>query len=493
MAVTAIRALLFLAGGTAAAVGTAYVSGALDPYLGKTPPMAASLSDTKAPEADTKAARLPSQPAAPETQTPKAEQPAAEAPSAGAGAVVAPGVSVPSFDVVRAEPDGSVVIAGKAAPNSKVEIVIGSKIIGNGIAGPEGDFAVVVEEPLKPGDHQIVLRSTTPDNVVATSPETAVVSIPENKSGQVLALVEQPGAASKLISIPEPEPAAKPTESASTSTENAPTPPATAPAGQTAAAPTTEQPASQQAAAAPQPEKPAAAPAPASGPTVKVEAVEIEGRKVFIAGAADPGRKVRAYANDILLGEVITSPGGRFLIETERDLPVGDYIVRVDGLEPDGVKVAARAAVPFTREPGEAVAAVAPADSAEQPKPAQSETAAAPAQPGAPAATAEASPTTPPPAGSGEIAAVAPEALSPKLQSVDSAVIIRRGDSLWRISRRVYGLGVRYSTIYLANQEQIRDPNRIWPGQVFKVPEKTDKGEAADMKTIGDQATTTTQ
>jgi nucleoid-associated protein YgaU len=489
MAVTAIRALLFLAGGTAAAVGTAYVSGALDPYLGKTPPMAASLADTKAPEADTKAARLPSQPAAPETPAPKAEQPAAEAPAAGAGAVVAPGISVPSFDVVRAEPDGSVVIAGKAAPNSKVEIVIGSKIIGNGIAGPEGDFAVVVEEPLKPGDHQIVLRSTTPDNVVATSPETAVVSIPENKSGQVLALVEQPGAASKLISIPEPEPAAKPAEAGAT--ETTPAPPAT-PAGETAAAPAAEQPAGQQAAATPQPEKPAATAAPASGPTVKVEAVEIEGRKVFIAGAADPGRKVRAYANDILLGEVITSPGGRFLIETERDLPVGDYIVRVDGLEPDGVKVAARAAVPFTREPGEAVAAVAPADSAEQPKPAQPETgAAAPAQGTAPVATAETQVT--PPAGSGEIAAAAPEALSPKLQSVDSAVIIRRGDSLWRISRRVYGLGVRYSTIYLANQEQIRDPNRIWPGQVFKVPEKTDKGEAADMKTIGDQATTTTQ
>jgi len=490
MAVTAIRALLFLAGGSAAAVGTAYVSGALDPYLGKTPAAIASLSEQK-PAAEPKPAVSPAQQAAPETVAPKPEQPAAaEAPAAGEGAVVAPGVSVPSFDVVRAEPDGSVVIAGKAAPNSKVEVVIGSKIIGNGLAGPEGDFAVVVEEPLKPGDHQIVLRSTTPDNVVATSPETAVVSIPETKSGQVLALVEQPGAPSKLISIPEPEPAAKPADETDTPTVAQPVP--EKPAGETAAAPKTEQPASQQAAAAPQEQKPAATAAPASGPTVKVDAVEIEGRKVFIAGAADPGRKVRAYANDILLGEVITSPGGRFLIETERDLPVGDYIVRVDGLEPDGVKVVARAAVPFTREPGEAIAAVAPADSAEQPKAAEPEAgASAPAQGGTPSATAEASPGTPPPAGSGEIAAAAPEALSPKLQNVDGAVIIRRGDSLWRISRRVYGLGVRYSTIYLANQDQIRDPDRIWPGQVFKVPEKTEKGEAADMKAVGNQATTT--
>jgi nucleoid-associated protein YgaU len=75
---------------------------------------------------------------------------------------------------------------------------------------------------------------------------------------------------------------------------------------------------------------------------------------------------------------------------------------------------------------------------------------------------------------------------------VQGAVIIRRGDSLWRISRRVYGHGVRYSTIYLANQEQIRNPDRIWPGQVFRMPEKTSEGEPADMTAIRDQATTTT-
>ncbi|HHZ07750.1 MAG TPA: peptigoglycan-binding protein LysM, partial [Rhizobiales bacterium] len=56
--------------------------------------------------------------------------------------------------------------------------------------------------------------------------------------------------------------------------------------------------------------------------------------------------------------------------------------------------------------------------------------------------------------------------------------------------RRVYGRGVRYTTIYLANRDQISDPNRIWPGQIFSVPEKTAEGEAADLKAVGDQATT---
>jgi len=75
----------------------------------------------------------------------------------------------------------------------------------------------------------------------------------------------------------------------------------------------------------------------------------------------------------------------------------------------------------------------------------------------------------------------------PKLQPVDGSVIIRRGDTLWRISRRVYGRGVRFSTIYLANQDQIADPDRIWPGQVFSVPVKTKEGEAADMTAVKGQ------
>ncbi|WDR06337.1 LysM peptidoglycan-binding domain-containing protein [Devosia rhodophyticola] len=50
-------------------------------------------------------------------------------------------------------------------------------------------------------------------------------------------------------------------------------------------------------------------------------------------------------------------------------------------------------------------------------------------------------------------------------------VIIRRGDNLWTIARRVYGAGIKYTTIYDANTDQIRDPDRIYPGQVFALPE----------------------
>jgi nucleoid-associated protein YgaU len=82
-----------------------------------------------------------------------------------------------------------------------------------------------------------------------------------------------------------------------------------------------------------------------------------------------------------------------------------------------------------------------------------------------------------------------PTVVSPKLRETTGAVIIRRGDTLWQISRRLYGHGVRYSTIYLANQDQIEDPDLIWPGQVFAVPNETKEGETANMKAIAGQAT----
>ncbi|MEO9340546.1 Ig-like domain-containing protein [Mesorhizobium sp. SB112] len=475
MAVAPVKVALFCVGALAAATGVAYFAGMFD--RGSTPQTAPMAAAPEAPAATPQPA--PETPAAAASAENTESQPSqGEQPAAG----TAPRLVVPSFDVVRVEPNGSMVVAGKAAPDAKVEIVNGATVIGTATAGQDGDFAIVLEDPLKPGDYQLVLRSSGSGST-ATSSETAVVSVPDSADGQVLALVEQPGQPSRLITLPE----AKDNAAGQPSAGDAQTPPA---AGQTPAtgdeqqattepsAPAAGQTGQQQAAT----EAPATAPAASqSAPAavkLAVEAVEIEGKSVFVAGTAEPGRRVRAYANEILLGEAIASQAGRFLIEAERDLPVGDYIVRVDALAPDGVKVIARAAVPFEREAGEAVSAVAPPASA-----AGASTQDATANPAiAPETSGQQAPAT---------ASANPEELAPKLQNVDGSVIIRRGDTLWRISRRVYGLGVRYSTIYLANQEQIRNPDRIWPGQVFKLPGETDKGEKADLKVLGEQTGST--
>lgn len=53
----------------------------------------------------------------------------------------------------------------------------------------------------------------------------------------------------------------------------------------------------------------------------------------------------------------------------------------------------------------------------------------------------------------------------------DGKVIVQPGNSLWRIARRAYGRGAQYTVIYEANADQIRDPDLIYPGQIFEVPE----------------------
>ncbi|TPJ45420.1 LysM peptidoglycan-binding domain-containing protein [Mesorhizobium sp. B2-7-1] len=502
MAVNPLKAFLFAAGGSVAVAGTAYVSGALDPYLNQKPAQIAALPQTGTKPAESSStsteARVPQAPA--NTMAPankmapannamapanamasanNATAPAAQSPAAAAGP------TLPTFDVVRVEGNGSIVVAGSAAPNAKVEILNGGTVLGSTDSGPDGAFAIVLDDPLKPGDYTITLRQTVGGTAVASA-QTAVVSVPQSPTGQVLAMVEEPGKASQLITVPEAE--TKPAAPAATD--------------QATAAPATTPTATDQA--------PATAPAAAAAvePKIAVEAVEIDGSKVFVAGTADPGRKVRAYADAILLGDAKTSPAGHFLIEATRDIPVGNYTIHVDGLDDDGVKVVARAAVPFEREPGESIAAVAPNETKTgEAKPADTKTADA-TQPAEAPATAEANPAetttetatadaAKPAAAAEAPAKVAeatpstdvPETVAPKLEHADGAVIIRRNDTLWRISRRVYGHGVRYSTIYLANKDQIRDPDRIWPGQVFKVPSTSKEGEAADMKAMGEQMT----
>ncbi|MGR6431410.1 LysM peptidoglycan-binding domain-containing protein [Rhizobium sp. PAMB 3174] len=575
--------------------------------------------------------------------------------------------NTPSFDVLRVEPDGSTVIAGNGQPGAKLEIMDGDKVLTTSKIESSGDFAAVLDNPLSPGDHQLTLKTTTDDGKTTSSEEVATISVPADDKGQLLAMVTKPGEASRIITAPTEEP--KAAEAPAATEANAP---ATETASAEPAAPKPEAPAAAEA-PAPAAEKPTTETAAAAGePDVRISAVELEGDKVFVAGSAAPGARVRAYADGKLIGEFPADDKGRFVIDGAMKLSVGDHEIRADVVDADG-KVVVRATVPFNRPEGEAVAAVAgkpaaptevaqaapaktdaagsdvtsmanfdkmqfeklsteamkalnllkglyadgktptaeelaaarsaleialksvadykfaeetdaetkaslqkvaahaakalaalkalPADAkalgpklaaiegtltgtiematetaAQTPalpaastelatkapeitvpgassKPATAEPAPAPATaepqiPALPSASSDlatkapdvggtAAPATadnaapagtaadktietpPMPAGSADLASKAPEAVTePKtivqepLEKSDTSVIIRRGDTLWQIARRVYGKGVRYTTIYLANEDKIRDPDMIEPGQVFGLPDK---------------------
>ena len=457
-------------------------------------------------------------PAAPDETKPAAPE-AAVAVKTDAPASIA--ALAPEFGLLRAEPDGSLLVAGKGAPNADIELVTGDTVLGKTKAEANGDFALVLNNPLKAGDYSMVLRTTNPDGKVATSVQTAIVAIPQDLKGEVLAMVEEPGKASRIINVPE---AAKPADVAAAepvkpAAETAQAEPA-APAAETktAEAAKTDAPAAdaakQETVASAEPEAPAASagtPAKVVIPlaSVAVEAVEIEGNKIFVAGSAPAGSTIRIYATEMLLGETKATENDRFLLEASRDLAVGDYFIHADTIGPDG-KLISRVTVPFTREPGEAVVAVAPPkaekkpaapaaveEAAKEPAPAETakaveaasaetkaaETAAKAAEPEIQTAAKATEPEIQIAAKEAD-PAVPAETVAPALTKADASMIIRRGDSLWRISRRVYGRGIRYSTIYLANKEKVRNPNRIWPGQVMMIPEKTSEGEAANMAEI---------
>jgi hypothetical protein len=197
-----------------------------------------------------------------------------------------------------------------------------------------------------------------------------------------------------------------------------------------------------------------AAPKPVAG-TVVAEAVEIEpGGKFHVSGRSRPGAAVRVYLNDSFVASVTADADGRFAVTINEGVKPGNYRVRLDEVESNSSAVRARAEVPFNVPETVITGSVsAPAAASKRP-----DDVAAGQQPQLAAAGAT----------------VLPDGTSPSAVVVPkiATTTVSRGDSLWRLSHLAYGAGTRYAVIYQANRQQIRNPNLIYPGQVFVVPTK---------------------
>ncbi|HRO11105.1 MAG TPA: LysM peptidoglycan-binding domain-containing protein [Amaricoccus sp.] len=144
--------------------------------------------------------------------------------------------------------------------------------------------------------------------------------------------------------------------------------------------------------------------------------------EVSLAGAGTAGAMVRAYVDDGFVGEAQVAPDGRWRMQLA-GLAEGIYRLRVDLLAADG-RVASRVETPFQRD---------------YPPP-------PPPRPGAP---------------------------RPGAVPGSVAITVQPGSNLWTLARIHYGSGVRYTQIFTANRDQIRDPDLIYPGQIFTIPEPT--------------------
>lgn len=377
-----------------------------------------------APDANRTAATAPAAP----------QSPAATAQPAKPAAKPEPvSVAPPSFDVVRAETDGSVLVAGQGAPGARVIVMVDGQEAAPATVDAAGRFVAFLALERSAGPKVLALRMEMPDgmriestgDVIVALPAAPVPEAPAAAEVQVAAGDPAPAAAGDAVAVPVSGETPAPADQAATGTQaGESTPPASPPVA-----------------------APAVLVADAQG--VRVMGPAPEGVVIDTVGYDDQGRMelggragpdahaVRIYIDGAPFADAPVGEARDWKAPLDGIAP-GVHTVRADELDDKG-NVTARYEMPVEAADPARIAALA----------AQGQ----PAGQGA-AARSDA-------AGTG--------ASAPQGTSVE-VVTVQPGQSLWRIAKSRYGDGLRYIGLYDANKGQIKDPDLIYPGQVFALP-----------------------
>jgi len=90
----------------------------------------------------------------------------------------APARITPSFDIVKVDPSGHAVVAGRAAPSAKIRVLDGDKVLGEATADDRGEWVVVPADPIPPGERQLTLEATDPTTGAKTkSTDTVALAV----------------------------------------------------------------------------------------------------------------------------------------------------------------------------------------------------------------------------------------------------------------------------------------------------------------------------
>lgn len=272
----------------------------------------------------------------------------------------APASNRPSFDIVRINPKGDAVIAGRAQPGAEVEVRDGDKTVGKVTADARGEWVLVPEQPLAPGAHSLNLiarlngeTSTSEADVILVVPEAGhdIAGRDAGNAGGALALGVGPDGSTRLLQTPGTR----------------------APKGKLA-----------------------------------VEIIDFdENGRTTVSGQSPPGAEVRLFIDGQSGGSGRADTNGEWQVTLGKPLLPGSHTLKVDQM--NGSRIADSVEVTFARP------------------------------------------------------ASGPE-------SSGSVVVVEPGNSLWRIARRTYGQGTRYTLIFEANRDRISHPDLIYPGQVFNLP-----------------------
>lgn len=336
------------------------------------------------------------------------------------------GAGLPAFDVVRVTPDGQATVAGRAGEGSTVALLVDGDVAATAQSGASGRFAALFDLPPSDVPRLLTLEELTSDGAVIVGSQSVILA-----PGTALAMAETdlapaaPGtAAPAALAEGGQAPVPPPTGSAAAPAEGALA--ALEPSTGSAAAP-----------AASGSEQPAASPVviladesgarvlqPGTGASAAVEGILVEAistdpsGRMAISGRAEGSGFARIYADNVEIGTVRISEGG-WRAPLPADAPER-FTLRVDQIDPEG-QVIARTETEVTRQTRE------------------------------------------------ELAGLLVEEV--RAGSVGAVVVtVQRGFTLWGIARDNYGEGRLYVKVFEANRDQIRDPDLIYPGQVFTVP-----------------------
>ncbi len=406
-----------------------------------------------APEAQVAAATPP--PEAEVAPTVEAPVPEAAVPDAAVPDVPAALSVVPSFDVVRVEPDGSAVVAGQAAPGAKIVLRVDGQEITATTADKTGNFVALFVLDSSPVPRLLTMTSQLPD--ADETPAAAEVALAPTKAPEVAIATAENAAPAAVAAATEPPTALLITKDEVKVLQGS-------------------------------------AP-PASGDTSSALVIDTitytPGGDVRLGGRAKAASIIRLYLNNAPLADLEADGEGRWG-GTMPIIAPGIYTLRADQLGEDG-KVTARFETPFKRETIEALAAATqklqPETGLAAAAPDAGVAAVAPPEPEAgtaDVATADTSVTATATAETSVDLAVedanvtaaviandpveTAQATATPAPASPISVTVQPGFTLWGIATERFGDGVLYVQVYEANKDKIRDPNLIYPGQVFVIP-----------------------
>ncbi|MBB4265422.1 LysM peptidoglycan-binding domain-containing protein [Roseospira visakhapatnamensis] len=384
------------------------------------------------------------------SEAPSATRPVPGAPRVMASEAPADDPDAPRFDVVRVAPDGQAVMAGRAAPGATVSILDDGRELGQADADSRGQWVFVPDAPLPPGERRLTLVS---------------------RGGRLQGILDDPdldaratgrAAASARADAGTPVPIVRAlpldglavTPATSTPRPALGSPPDTAGPGATSAPLASAAPIRAEADGGPHADHGTGNATERRSPTVVILSVPrpdgdapvlafeasrggggasrllqgpvvpaAEGRLgigmvdytasggLTLSGTARPGTTVQLYLDNQPLARVETDSGGQWTAAPGGGgIAARLYTLRADEIA-DGT-VTRRVELPFQHADLDL------------------------------RATAEG----------------------------ETLVVVQPGNNLWTVARTVYGRGIAYTTIYRANDTLIRDPDLIYPGQVFTIP-----------------------